>query len=33
MKKHKSLFNKNQQCFIALIVILILAGIIENFTW
>jgi hypothetical protein len=33
MKKHKLSFNENQQCVIALIIILILAGIIENITW
>jgi hypothetical protein len=33
MKRHKLLFSKNQECIIALIVILILAGIIENITW
>lgn len=33
MKKHKLSFNENEQAIIGLIIILILAGIIENISW
>jgi hypothetical protein len=33
MKNYKLSFNENEQAIIGLIIILILAGIIENITW
>ena len=33
MRKHKLSFNENEQAAIALIIITILAGIIENLSW